>query len=143
MRRTMVSCSDHFDTFRHIQCLHLMYAEIGWVLLSSETQVQPQVYSIQTTFQTKQTFTQTFPFLSNNCRKVSNMRTGTEIAELDAKQRLTCGRVDERYHIPKGGTIFREYSRILRHCETTVIYFCPSPVQRLYQVKTCFAMSNV
>ena len=43
----------------------------------------------------------------------------------------------------KGGTIFREYSSILRHCETTVIFFCLSPVQRLYQVKTCFAMSNV
>ena len=30
-------------TFRHIQCLHLMYAEIAWVLVSSGTQVQPQV----------------------------------------------------------------------------------------------------
>ena len=27
----------------HIQCLHLMYAEVAWVLVSSETQVQPQV----------------------------------------------------------------------------------------------------
>ena len=51
--------------------------------------------------------------------------------------------VDERYHIPKGGTIFREYSSILRHCETTVIFICLSPIQRLYQVKTCLAMSNV
>ena len=30
-------------TFRHIQCLHLMYAEVAWVVVSSETQVQPQV----------------------------------------------------------------------------------------------------
>ena len=30
-------------TFRHIQCLHLMYAEIAWVLVSSRTQIQPQV----------------------------------------------------------------------------------------------------
>ena len=30
-------------TFRHIQCLHLMYAEIAWVLVSSETQVPSQV----------------------------------------------------------------------------------------------------
>ena len=30
-------------TFRHIQRLHLMYAEIAWVLVSSETQVQPHV----------------------------------------------------------------------------------------------------
>ena len=30
-------------TFRHIQCLHLMYAEVAWVLVSSRTQVQPQV----------------------------------------------------------------------------------------------------
>ena len=30
-------------TFRHIQCLHLMHAEVAWVLVSSETQVQPQV----------------------------------------------------------------------------------------------------
>ena len=29
--------------FRHIQCLHLMYAEVAWVLVSSETQVQPQI----------------------------------------------------------------------------------------------------
>ena len=34
------SCFDHF---RHIQFLHLMYAEIVWVLVSSGTQVQPQV----------------------------------------------------------------------------------------------------
>ena len=30
-------------TFRHIQCLHLMYPEVAWVLLSSETQVQQQI----------------------------------------------------------------------------------------------------
>ena len=30
-------------TFRHIQCLHLMYAEIAWVQVSSRTQVQPQI----------------------------------------------------------------------------------------------------
>ena len=30
-------------TFRQIQCLHLMYIEIAWVLVSSGTQVQPQV----------------------------------------------------------------------------------------------------
>ena len=30
--------------FRHIQCLHLMYAEVAWVLVSSGTQVQPQIY---------------------------------------------------------------------------------------------------
>ena len=29
--------------FRHIQRLHLMYSEIGWVLVSSKTQVQPQI----------------------------------------------------------------------------------------------------
>ena len=29
--------------FRHIQCLHLMYSEVAWVLVSSETQVQPQI----------------------------------------------------------------------------------------------------
>ena len=29
--------------FRHIQCLHLMYAEVAWVLVSSGTQVQPQI----------------------------------------------------------------------------------------------------
>ena len=26
-----------------IQCLHLMYAEVAWVLVSSTTQVQPQI----------------------------------------------------------------------------------------------------
>ena len=38
-------CFDHSDflTFRHIQSLHLMYAEIAWVLVSLGTQVQPQV----------------------------------------------------------------------------------------------------
>ena len=30
-------------TLWHIQCLHLMYAEVAWVLVSSGTQVQPQV----------------------------------------------------------------------------------------------------
>ena len=30
-------------TFQHIQCLHLMYAEVAWVLVSSETQVQLQI----------------------------------------------------------------------------------------------------
>ena len=44
-------------TFQHIQYLHLMYAEVAWVLVSSGTQIQPQEYSIQTTFQT------IFPFL--------------------------------------------------------------------------------
>ena len=29
--------------FRHILCLHLMNSEVAWVLLSSGTQVQPQV----------------------------------------------------------------------------------------------------
>ena len=28
--------------FRHIQCLHLMYSEVAWVLVSLGTQVQPQ-----------------------------------------------------------------------------------------------------
>ena len=28
--------------FQHIQCLHLMYAEVAWVLVSSGNQVQPQ-----------------------------------------------------------------------------------------------------
>ena len=30
-------------TLRHIRSLHLMHAEIGWVLVSSGTQVQQQV----------------------------------------------------------------------------------------------------
>ena len=30
-------------TFWHIQCLHLMYAEVAWILVSSGTQVQLQV----------------------------------------------------------------------------------------------------
>ena len=30
-------------TCRYIQCLHLMNAEVAWVLVSSGTQVQPQV----------------------------------------------------------------------------------------------------
>ena len=29
--------------FRHIQCLHLTNSEIAWVLVSSGTQVQPQI----------------------------------------------------------------------------------------------------
>ena len=29
--------------FRHIQCLHLMYSEVAWVLVSLGTQVQPQI----------------------------------------------------------------------------------------------------
>ena len=28
---------------RHIQCLHLMNSEVAWVLVSSGTQVQPQM----------------------------------------------------------------------------------------------------
>ena len=30
-------------TFRHIQCLHLIYDEVAWVLISSGTQVPPQI----------------------------------------------------------------------------------------------------
>ena len=30
-------------TSRHIQCLHMMYAEVAWVLVSSRTQVQLQI----------------------------------------------------------------------------------------------------
>ena len=30
-------------TFQHIQCLYLTYTEVAWVLISSETQVQPQI----------------------------------------------------------------------------------------------------
>ena len=30
-------------TFWHIQCLHLKYAEVAWVLVSSGTQVQSQI----------------------------------------------------------------------------------------------------
>ena len=29
--------------FQHIQCLHLMYSEVAWVLVSSGTQVQSHV----------------------------------------------------------------------------------------------------
>ena len=29
--------------FQHIQCLHLMHSEVAWVLVSSVTQVQPQI----------------------------------------------------------------------------------------------------
>ena len=35
-------CFDHSD-LRHIKYLHLIYAEVAWVLVSSGTQVQPQV----------------------------------------------------------------------------------------------------
>ena len=28
---------------RHIQCLHLMYSEVAWVLVSSGTHIQPQI----------------------------------------------------------------------------------------------------
>ena len=45
--KNLVTCKQHcyFDhsDFRHIQCLHLMYAEVAWVLVSSGTQVKPQV----------------------------------------------------------------------------------------------------
>ena len=30
-------------TFIYIQCLHLMYVEVAWELVSSGTQVQPQI----------------------------------------------------------------------------------------------------
>ena len=30
-------------SFQHFQYLHLMYAEVAWVLVSSGTQVQPQI----------------------------------------------------------------------------------------------------
>ena len=30
-------------TFWHIQCLHLMYAEVAWIPVSSRTQVQPKI----------------------------------------------------------------------------------------------------
>ena len=38
-------CFDHSQIliFRHIQCLHLMYADVAWVLVSSGTQAQPQI----------------------------------------------------------------------------------------------------
>ena len=36
-------CFDHSDTFRYIQCLHLMYAAVAWVLVFSVSQVQPQL----------------------------------------------------------------------------------------------------
>ena len=29
--------------FRHIKGLHLMYTELAWILVSSGTQVQPQI----------------------------------------------------------------------------------------------------
>ena len=30
-------------TFQHAQCLHLMYAEVSWAVVSLGTQVQPQI----------------------------------------------------------------------------------------------------
>ena len=44
----MYQCSKRLDvlailTFQYIQYLHLMYAEVAWVLVSSETQVQLQI----------------------------------------------------------------------------------------------------
>ena len=38
------NCFDHYDFPAHsdIRCLHLMYAEISWVLVSLETQVELQ-----------------------------------------------------------------------------------------------------
>ena len=36
------SCFDHSD-FPEIQYLHLTYGEVAWVLVSSETQVYPQI----------------------------------------------------------------------------------------------------
>ena len=29
--------------FQHAQCLHLMYAEVSWAVVSLGTQVQPQI----------------------------------------------------------------------------------------------------
>ena len=29
--------------FEHIECLHLMYSEVAWILVFSGTQVQPQI----------------------------------------------------------------------------------------------------
>ena len=44
----MLQEADHIKNtvvliFQHIQCLHLMNSEIAWVLVSSGTQVQPQI----------------------------------------------------------------------------------------------------
>ena len=46
----MYQCSKNWShvkktilTFWHIHCLHLMFAEVTWVLVPSGTQVQPQV----------------------------------------------------------------------------------------------------
>ena len=44
--KKLVTCSTvvlTILTFQDIQCLHVMYAEVAWVLVSSRTQVQPQV----------------------------------------------------------------------------------------------------
>ena len=32
-----------FSIFWHIQCLHLMYTEVAWILVSSGTQIQPRI----------------------------------------------------------------------------------------------------
>ena len=32
-----------FLILRHTQCLHLIYSEVAWILISSGTQVQPQI----------------------------------------------------------------------------------------------------
>ena len=39
------SCSHHSDFPAHsdIQCLHLMYAEVTWILVSSGTQVESKM----------------------------------------------------------------------------------------------------
>ena len=38
--------------FWYFQCFHLMYSEVGWVLVFSRTQVQPQIILEPATFQT-------------------------------------------------------------------------------------------
>ena len=40
--KLLVRCKE-YSCIRHIQCLHLMYAEVAWVVVSSRTQVQPQI----------------------------------------------------------------------------------------------------
>ena len=66
---------------------------------------------------------------------VTSIHTIQKSTRNSQKLRSKLAGVDERYYIPKGGTIFLQYSDILCHCEITV-NFCLSPVQRLYQVKT-------
>ena len=44
----MYKCSKKLDTHKEYYCfdhsdLHLMYAKVSWVLVSSVTQVQPQI----------------------------------------------------------------------------------------------------